>query len=86
MPHERWIQAVGWAASTAAVLMYLTYIDQIHLNLQGHKGSVFLPVATMLNCSLWTIYAAGRAKRDWPMIVANIPGIVLGAATLVTAL
>lgn len=86
MKNDRWIQAVGWAASTAAVLMYLTYIDQIRLNLQGHKGSTILPVATMINCTLWTVYAAARERRDWPMIVANIPGIVLSAVSLVTAL
>jgi uncharacterized protein with PQ loop repeat len=82
----KWLRIVGWAASIAAVLMYLTYIDQIRLNLQGQKGSILLPMAAIINCVLWTIYAAARPRRDWPMIVANIPGILLGALSLVTAL
>jgi len=44
------------------------------------------PAATVLNCVLWTTYALARTRKDWPIAAANIPGIVLGLATLITAL
>ena len=79
------IQWVGWAASVAAVIMFVSYIDQIILNLDGQKGSVIQPAATVLNCTLWFIYGAGKTRKDWPIMVANFPGIVLGIAAVVTA-
>ena len=83
---EKLIQAVGWAASIAAVLMFLAYIDQIRLNLYGNKGSIIQPAATVFNCTLWFIYAAAKERKDWPIIIANIPGIILASVALLTAL
>lgn len=83
---DKTIQAIGWVASITAVIMYLSYIDQIRLNLQGAKGSTVQPVATVVNCVLWATYGAARQKKDWPIIIANLPGIVLGLVALFTAL
>ena len=82
---ERAITALGWAASIMALVMFLSYGDQIALNLAGQKGSKILPLATMLNCGLWAAYGFLKPKRDWPIMVANVPGVVLAAVTLVTA-
>lgn len=84
--HPDWVRRIGWLASAAAILMYVAYVDQIRLNLLGHKGSPLQAAATILNCSLWIAYGASQARRDWPIIVANLPGIVLGLAALLTAL
>lgn len=35
---------------------------------------------------MWTIYGFMKPKRDIPIIVANIPGIVLGLITFITAI
>ncbi len=80
------IQVIGWLASIAAVLMFVAYIDQIILNLDGHKGSVIQPAATVVNCTLWLIYGLGKEKKDWPIIAANFPGIIIGAIAFITAL
>lgn len=80
------LRIVGWVASITAIIMFVSYIDQIRLNLAGHKGSVVQPAATVLNCVLWTTYALARERKDWPIAAANIPGIALGLAALVTAL
>jgi len=67
--------------------MYLSYVDQILLNVHGQPGSTLQPLATIVNCSLWTAYGYFKPnKRDWPIVMANCPGIVLGAGTLFTAL
>ncbi len=83
---ERAISILGWTATVMGIVMYLSYIDQIALNLAGHKGSRLQPVATILNCTLWMAYALLKPKRDWPVAVANFPGVVLGAAALATSL
>lgn len=83
--HERFLSLLGWSASTMAVLMYFAYIDQIRLNLEGHKGSVLQPLAAVGNCALWSLYGFLREKREWPIVAANLPGVFFGLAALFTA-
>jgi uncharacterized protein with PQ loop repeat len=86
MLNDKTLQTIGWLASIAAVMMYVSYIDQIMLNMAGQKGSVIQALATVINCSLWTVYGAGRPHKDWPIVIANLPGIVLGLLAFITAL
>ena len=83
---DRHLRVLGWIATATAVAMYLSYIDQIRLNLAGDKGSILQPLAAIINCSLWVAYGLLREKRDWPIVFANAPGVLLGAITLATAL
>lgn len=83
---ERRLLLLGWIATATAIAMYLSYIDQIRLNLVGDKGSTIQPLATMINCTLWVAYGFMREKRDWPIVLANAPGVLLGAIALATAL
>jgi uncharacterized protein with PQ loop repeat len=83
---DRNLRLLGWIATATAIFMYLSYIDQIRLNLAGDKGSIVQPVATVVNCALWVSYGYFRKVRDWPLVLANSPGVLLGFLTLVTAL
>lgn len=83
---DRHLRLLGWIATATAITMYLSYIDQIRLNLAGEKGSVLQPIATIINCALWVGYGFARETRDWPIVLANAPGVVLGLGVLVTAL
>ncbi|WP_269620651.1 SemiSWEET family transporter [Zhongshania sp. BJYM1] len=80
------VRTIGWLASFAAIMMYISYIDQIHLNLNGQKGSSLQALATVLNCSLWIAYGMVKTQRDWPIIAANLPGIFLGFMAFSTSL
>lgn len=82
---QKTIRIIGWIATLTAVAMYVSYIDQISRNLSGAKGSVMQPVVTVINCSLWTAYGLLKSRKDWPIILANFPGIVLGGIAAVTA-
>lgn len=84
--NTRLFDALGWLATLMAVAMYLSYVAQIQLNLDGHKGSLIQPLATVGNCALWAAYGLLKPMRDWPVVLANAPGIVLGAITFATAL
>ncbi|VVB77213.1 Uncharacterised protein [uncultured archaeon] len=82
---QKAVEKVGWVASLMAILMYVSYVDQIRLNLSGHPGSAILPAITIVNCSFWVLYGLFLEKRNWPIIACNLPGIFLGAATAITA-
>lgn len=83
---ERYVSYIGWFASAMAIIMYVSYIDQIKLNLAGEKGSLIQPLAATINCIAWSLYGFLKAKKDWPIIICNVPGIVLGGITFYTAL
>lgn len=84
MTREEVIALVGRIASVLSVIMYVSYIGQISNNLAGHPGTPWQPLAAFFNCVMWTIYGFGKTKRDWPIVIANVPGIFLAAATFVT--
>ncbi len=84
--NENIVNKIGWFASLMAVTMYFSYIDQIRLNISGQTGSIVLPIITTINCIAWTSYGTFKTKKDWPIIIANVPGIILGIATAITAL
>ncbi len=84
--NEKTINRIGWFASLMAIAMYTSYIDQIRLNLSGQTGSIILPIVTTINCIAWTMYGGLRETKDWPIVVCNIPGILLGIITFLTAI
>lgn len=84
--NEKIVDRIGWFASLMSIAMYFSYIDQIRLNLSGQTGSMILPIITTINCTTWIMYGSFKAKKDWPIIACNIPGVVLGIITFVTAI
>lgn len=80
------VDMIGWFASIMAIAMYLSYIDQIQRNLGGHPGSIIQPGITIINCTAWVLYGIFKTPRDWPIVICNFPGILLGSITLITAL
>lgn len=83
---QKTVDKIGWFASFMAIAMYVSYIDQIQLNLSGQPGSLILPIVTTINCTAWILYGYNKSKKDWPIVICNIPGIVLGIITAITAL
>lgn len=78
------IAAIGNIASVLSVVMYVSYIPQIAANISGNPGVFWQPLAAFFNCLFWTIYGIGTKPRQWPIIVANVPGIFLAAITVIT--
>ena len=76
---------IGWLASIMGICMFFSFLDQIRLNLQGHTGSIILPVATAINCISWTAYGCLKPKRDWPLILSNGLGVLVAGVTALTA-
>lgn len=76
----------GYAGSTMSVLMYVSYIPQIMNNLNGTKGTPIQPLVAFFNCLVWTIYGLYSRPKQWPIIIANVPGIFLAAITFFTSL
>ena len=53
MTNQRFITILGYVATFTSVCMYVSYLQQIGLNLSGQKGGWLQPFATTINCSLW---------------------------------
>ncbi|OIJ36107.1 hypothetical protein BK826_05330 [Rothia kristinae] len=83
---DKKLATLGWGATCMSVAMYVAYIPQIIGNLEGDKGDWIQPLVASINCTLWVIYGMLYSPRDWPLAVANMPGIVFGLLAFSTAL
>ena len=84
--HAKFFPILARVASITAVLMYVFYFPPIIGNLSGHKGDWIQPLVAAINCTLWVLYGLWRPKKDVPIIIANLPGIVFGGVAAITAL
>lgn len=83
---QKMVTRIGWIASTMAVLLYVSYIDQIIRNISGEKGSTILAIATVINSSSWVLYGVLKKERDWPIIICNAFGVIVGLITTITGI
>lgn len=84
--NQKVFKILGWVATCTAMLMYISYFPQIMNNLQGNKSGFLQPMVAAINCILWVCYGVFQEKRDWPIIIANTPGVIFGALAAITAL
>ena len=63
-----------------------SYSTHIIGNIHGNKSSFLEPMVATINCILWVSYGFFQKKKDWPIVVANLPGVVFGAIAAATAL
>ncbi|WP_404986265.1 SemiSWEET family transporter [Chryseobacterium sp. M5] len=83
----KFMKVLGWIATVTAMVMYFSYIPQIAHNLNGDKGDWLQPLVAAINCTLWVTYGyIKKPKSDWPIVVANSPGIFFGLFAFITAL
>ena len=65
MTNQRFITILGYVATFTSVCMYVSYLQQIGLNLSGQKGGWLQPFATTINCSLWgSLWLVERKTRS----------------------
>ena len=84
--NEKIVKALGSVAPVAAIVMYVSYIPQIIGNLHGNRGDYIQPLAAAINCILWVGYGLLKKERDWPIAIANFPGVIFGLMAFLTAL
>ena len=72
------MKIVGVIASGLSICMYVSYIPQIIGNLSGHPGDWIQPSVAFINCTMWVGYGFFKKQRDWPIVLANLPGIIFG--------
>lgn len=83
---EKTVLTIGRIGSVLSVLMYVSYIPQIMNNLNGNYSSPVQPLVAAVNCLIWVVYAVAKEKKDWPLFIANFPGIIFGLITFFTSL
>ena len=86
MTQEKFFGLLGWVGMVTAVLMYVFYFPQIQQNLAGNKGGFIQPFMAGINCTLWVGYGFFKKDRDWPIVIANAPGLIFGFLAAFTAL
>ncbi|MFC0757993.1 SemiSWEET family transporter [Enterococcus faecalis] len=83
---KKFIEILGYTASFMAIMMFVSYIPQIVSNLQGSKADPIQPLVTFINCFLWVSYGLLKNPRDFPLLVANLFGLVFGLVAFFTSL
>jgi integral membrane protein len=87
MQKEKFFELLGWIGMVTAILMYVFYFQQIQQNLSGGpKGNFLQPFMAGINCTFWVGYGFFKKKRDWPIVIANVPGFVFGFLAAFTSL
>lgn len=84
--NQKAFRILGFVATCTAMLMYISYFPQIINNLKGAKSGFLQPFVATINCTLWVCYGLLQKKKDWPIAIANFPGIVFGTLAAITAL
>lgn len=84
--NQKTLKILGWIATGTAMMMYISYFPQIMNNLHGNKSGFLQPMVASINCTLWVSYGFFQEKKDWPIVVANLPGIIFGTLAAITAL
>ena len=84
--NEKIVKVLVSVLSVAAIVMYVSYIPQIIGNLHGNRGDYIQPLAAAINCILWVGYGLLKKERDWPIAIANFPGVIFGLMAFLTAL
>ena len=84
--NQRMLKIMGWIATCTAMLMYVSYFPQIVNNIHGSKSGFLQPTVATINCILWVSYGFFQEKKDWPIVVANLPGVIFGSIAAITAL
>nr|WP_314277609.1 SemiSWEET family transporter [uncultured Peptostreptococcus sp.] len=83
---QKTLKVMSWIATCTAMLMYISYFPQIMNNIHGNKTGFLQPMVAAINCILWISYGFFQEKKDWPIIVSNIPGVVFGVIAAITSL
>ena len=82
---EKNLKMLGWLGTFLSVMMYVSYVPQIMANLDGNKTFFLQPLAATINCIIWASYGLLKEKKDYPLAVANLPGIIFGLLATITA-
>ncbi|MFH5810602.1 SemiSWEET family transporter [Companilactobacillus sp. FL22-1] len=76
---------LGRFAMLLSILMYVSYVPQIINNLSGNYGNPIQPLFAAGNCILWCLYSLLKKYKDWPIFLANLPGIALALIAFITS-
>ena len=75
---SKFIRILSIVAAIMAVAMYVAYIAQIKQTWGDATGLWLQPFIAGINCTLWVSYALFKRERDYPILFANVPGVILG--------
>ena len=77
------IKILGYIGTVVAISMFVSLLEVAKSNLSGNSHIFIQPLVTVINCSVWSVYAF--LKKEKFIFAANIPGVFLGIFTLLSA-
>lgn len=86
MNNSKLARLIGRVAGVMSIAMYVSYLPQIANNLHGQYGNPVQPLVACINSVFWCAYALLQTYKDWPVFIANLPGIIFALITFITAL
>ena len=84
--NQKALKTLGWIATCTAMLMYVSYFPQIMNNLHGMKSGFLQPTGCGNKLFIMGDIWVSARKKDWPLMMANLPGVFFGAIAAITAL
>lgn len=78
------LKILSHAATILCIAMYISYVPEITANFTGNPVSPIQPLVASINACLWVTYGWSKPHKDWPVIIANLPGIFFGLITVIT--
>ena len=75
-----------WRDCLGSVHLYVRFLYSADswksVRSSGGLDSAFV---AFINCTMWVAYGFFREHREWPLVLANLPGIIFGLTAAITA-
>jgi hypothetical protein len=81
---EKISNTLGFIGTVIAITMFVSLLEVARSNWLGESHIIIQPIITTINCSIWSVYAF--MKKEKFVFVANIPGVLLGVITILSAI
>ncbi len=79
-------KTLGYAGFCCALLLYGSAIETHVANFaacgSGGKLFLFAPLGALINACFWCAYGWFKQQRDYFVVAANVPGVVVGIGFL----
>lgn len=74
-----------WHRHCSTHVRVLHQHDPLLFERRSRNGEGLVATACV-NCCIWVAYGLFKERRDWPVAIANAPGIIFGGVTAIIAL
>jgi len=82
MELEKHSKLFGRIGGILVTFVFASFLHQAYLNLVVSKGSILVPIAATISCSVWVLY--GLATNQKCIFVPNMLGVICSMIYIIT--